>query len=102
MMNFNSEGPFDFEGPTEDQIIQMCIRIGRNILGSVNCLIITLGRFGVLVLRNEGCDDPFPLKGQMPDKNHTSSVISATHYPSVGEDLLPRKDIISVSGAGDW
>ena len=102
MLNFNSEGIVDFQGPTEDQIINMCIRMGRNVLSKIDCLIITLGKYGVLVLRNEHCDERFPLQGRLSGRNASLGLASATHYPSASEDLLPQAQIKSVSGAGDW
>ena len=98
MVNFNSEGPFDFKGPSEDQVINMCVRMGRHVLGTLNCLVVTLGRYGVLILRDELCDEKFPLREQF----EKLGLVSATHYPSMNEDLLPRTSIKSVSGAGDW
>eukprot|EP00794_Sanderia_malayensis_P012071 gene12071-13315_t len=101
MENFNSDGSLDFSRPTEDQVITACIRMSRDILPKVTCLVITLGRFGVLVLRNELCDEPFPVKGNMTACNEKAGLISATHYPSVNEDIVPDMKIRSVSGAGD-
>ena len=102
MLNFNTDGIVDFKGPTEDQIINTCIRMGRNVLSKVNCVVVTLGEYGVLVLRNERCDEKFPLRGQLSQKMASPGLVSATHYPSANEDVLPRTYIKSVSGAGDW
>ena len=102
MVNFNSEGPFDFKGPSEDQVIDMCVRMGRHVLSTLNCLVVTLGRYGVLILRDELCDERFPLTEQLQGRIGKSGLVSATHYPSMNEDLLPRASIKSVSGAGDW
>lgn len=101
MVNFNSEGIEDFQGPSEDQVINLCMRMGRMVLSKIDCLVVTLGKYGVLVLRNEHCDDKFPLRGSRLEKP-ASGLVSATHYPSANEDLLPRSNIKSVSGAGDW
>lgn len=102
MLNFNTDGIVDFKGPSEDQVINACIRMGRNVLSKIDCIIVTLGEYGVLVLRNEHCDKQFPLQGQLSHNIASPGLVSATHYPSVSEDLLPKARIISVSGAGDW
>ncbi len=101
MVNFNSSGPNDFSGPTEDQVISECMHMSRGIITMVKCLVITLGRFGVLVLRDESCDELFPVKNNMKERSSGGGLVSAVHYPAVNEDVLPRNKIKSVSGAGD-
>ena len=102
MLNFNTDGIVDFKGPTEDQVIMLCIKMGRSVLSKIDCIVATLGEYGVLVLRNEHCDELFPLREQMSGRMVSGGLVSATHYPSANEDILPKERIISVSGAGDW
>lgn len=101
MLNFNTDGIVDFKGPTEDQVIMLCIKMGRSVLSKIDCIVATLGEYGVLVLRNEHCDELFPLREQMSGRMVSGGLVSATHYPSANEDILPKERIISVSGAGD-
>ena len=101
MLNFNYDGPFDFSGPSEDQLIASCIRMSKDVFTKVKCLVITLGRYGVLVLRDELCDADFHLSGNFNGKQKHCGLISATHYPSASDDILPPTSVRSVSGAGD-
>ena len=88
----------DTDSQSEEHVIQECIRMSKDILQKVQCLVITLGKHGVLICRNSPTSDPLPVRGS---KVTTSGLVSAVHYPAVDEDVLPADKIKSVSGAGD-
>jgi len=79
-----------------DDIIEECLLFSQPIMTRVHCLVITLGKNGVLICRNTTADCMYPTarKPQLPTKqNH---LVSAVHYPALKID-----DVVNVTGAGD-
>lgn len=79
-----------------ENTIEECILLSQPLMTRIHCLIITLGRNGVLVCRDTSADHRFPTAqfSQMPAKHH--ELVSAVHFPA------PEiKDVVNVTGAGD-
>ncbi|EDO34183.1 predicted protein, partial [Nematostella vectensis] len=78
-----------------DDIIEECLLLAQPLLAHIHCLVVTLGKNGVLVLRDTTADLPFPSKKnpRIPAMHH--GLVSAVHYPA------PDVHVINVTGAGD-
>ncbi|XP_048590104.1 pseudouridine-metabolizing bifunctional protein C1861.05 [Nematostella vectensis] len=78
-----------------DDIIEECLLLAQPLLAHIHCLVVTLGKNGVLVLRDTTADLPFPSKKnpRTPAMHH--GLVSAVHYPA------PDVHVINVTGAGD-
>ena len=79
-----------------EDVLEECVLFSQPLMTRIHCLVITLGKNGVLICRNTAADHPFPTarNSQLPSKhNHLVSVV---HFPAP-----TVKDIINVTGAGD-
>lgn len=80
-----------------DDIITQCLKLCRPLMQHIHCVIVTLGKHGVLVCRDTEADTPFPTSSclnDIPRRQH--SLVSARHFPSGGQ-----VDVGNVTGAGD-
>lgn len=83
--------------PSLDDILTQSVKLCRPLMQHVHCVIVTLGKHGVLACRDTEADTPFPTSSQLnaiPTRQH--NLVSARHFPSVG-----HVDIGNVTGAGD-
>ena len=83
--------------PSLDDILTQSVKLCRPLMQHIHCVIVTLGKHGVLVCRDTEADTPFPTSSQLnaiPTRQH--NLVSARHFPSVG-----HMDIGNVTGAGD-
>lgn len=79
-----------------DDIIDECVLLSQPLLTRIHCLIITLGKHGVLVCRNTNAEHPFPTSRNTKLPSKHNHLVSAVHYPA------PKiKDVVNVTGAGD-
>ncbi|XP_069105872.1 uncharacterized protein [Argopecten irradians] len=77
-------------------VLEECIRLCKPVLEKVPVLIATLGQHGMLLCQNANTSK-FPIRGDHVKMGDHSFV----HYPAASPDKMP-KQLVSVSGAGDW
>ena len=77
-----------------DELVMECLKLAEPCLDRIHNIIITLGKHGVLVVRNK------PSQTLFSQDSSSGGDRSAVYYPAVRNDLLPVA-VKSVSGAGD-
>ena len=84
-----------------DDIISKSITMCHPLLQHLHCVIVTLGKHGVLVCRDTPANTPF-----LPIKEFKScgfskhrGLVSAVHYPNV--PYAEPINVVNVTGAGD-
>ncbi|KAJ9588634.1 hypothetical protein L9F63_018068 [Diploptera punctata] len=81
----------------DESVINEASFLARSLVEHIGTAIVTMGRLGILVVREGEADEPMlkPCRS-IP---HTNSKISVRYYP-VPFDIAEQK-IVNVSGAGD-
>lgn len=70
------------ELPLEDIIIH-CLKLCKPLMQYIHCVIVTLGKHGVLVCRDTEADTPFPTSCSLKDiPTRQHSLVSARHFPA--------------------
>ncbi|XP_031564349.1 pseudouridine-metabolizing bifunctional protein C1861.05-like [Actinia tenebrosa] len=79
-----------------EDAIEECILLSQPLMTHIHCLVITLGKNGVLVCRNTAADHRFPTAQFSEMLTMYHELVSVVHFP------VPEvKDIVNVTGAGD-
>ncbi|XP_072041914.1 uncharacterized protein [Amphiura filiformis] len=89
---------FDYETSFTDQLRE-CLQLSRILLQHIDCLVITLGENGALIVRNTEPEDKLICGKTNREDEELLGMTSAVHYPIGNVD--PDRKITSVSGAGD-
>ena len=93
-----------YEKTTErkvEDIIDECLHLCQPLLSYIHCVIVTLGKDGILVCRNTPADIPFPTsyrRSDLPTKQQY--LVSALHFPTSWDQHHPP-EIVNITGAGD-
>jgi len=78
-----------------DEMRQHVVQLCQPLLDTMDCVLVTLGKHGLMVVRRGDNSKSFPLAPWNRDLSK-SEAVSASYYPAAEID-----EIISVSGAGD-
>ena len=85
-----------------DEILRECVELCRPLMDHISTIIVTLGKYGVVVCRDVPFDSPFAEDGKFfgVGKGKLNGLVSAMHFPAYGSEQ-GQVEVVSVTGAGD-